>query len=106
MADAVIFVKVGQSLSVVGVPADAPVPPIVVAPPVAGWPIVPGWGGSLPGGGGFPGQGGPVDPGYSPPWATPGPKRPELEPDPPRASDRQSMASVCGCQPAAAAAAN
>ena len=41
MATATIFVKVGQVLSVVGVPADAPVPPIVL----------------------------PVDPGYSPPWA-------------------------------------
>ena len=41
MADGTIFVKVGQVLSVVGVPADTPVPPYI----------------------------GPVDPGYSPPWA-------------------------------------
>jgi hypothetical protein len=80
-----ITVKPGETLQVVGVPADTVLPPYIPGPadpgysppwaqvppqrPVAGWPVVPGWGGSLPGGGGFPGQGGPVDPGYSPPWA-------------------------------------
>ncbi len=84
-----ITVKPGETLQVIGVPADTQLPPYIPGPvdpgysppwaqvppqrPIAGWPVVPGWGGSLPGGGGFPGQGGPVDPGYSPPWATPGP---------------------------------
>jgi hypothetical protein len=94
-----ILVKPGETVTVVGIPADAPLPPYIPGPvdpgysppwaqvpdrpPVAGWPVVPGWGGSLPGGGGFPGQGGPVDPGYGipidPPIEPPPVKPPSAE---------------------------
>jgi hypothetical protein len=59
---ATITVKPGQTISIMGVPADSTLPPIV-------GPVDPGysppWAQVPPGGQG----GGPVDPGYSPPWA-------------------------------------
>ena len=107
MADATIFVKVGQILSVVGVPADAPVPPIVVAPSGRrladrarlGWQSAGWW--RLPRSGRS---------GRSRLFAacgrTPGPKPPNWSPDPSRASDRQSVAALCGRRTATAAAAD
>jgi hypothetical protein len=63
MASATIFVKVGDTFTVIGVPADVPVPPIIPGPVDPGY--SPPWAQVPPGGQG----GGPVDPGYSPPWA-------------------------------------
>ena len=73
-----ITVKPGQTVSVVGIPADAPLPPYIPGPVDPGYsppwaqirpPVDPGysppWAQVPPGGQG----GGPVDPGYSPPWA-------------------------------------
>jgi hypothetical protein len=58
-----ITVKPGQTLSVVGIPADSTLPPYVPGPVDPGY--SPPWAQIPPGGQG----GGPVDPGYSPPWA-------------------------------------
>jgi hypothetical protein len=56
-----IFVKPGETVTVVGVPATAPVPPYVPGPVDPGY--SPPWAQVPPGGQG----GGPVDPGYFPP---------------------------------------
>lgn len=63
MAGTTITVKPGQTFTVIGVPADSPLPPIVPGPVDPGY--SPPWAQLPPGGQG----GGPVDPGYSPPWA-------------------------------------
>lgn len=64
----IITVRPGETVTVVGVAATAPIiPPGPVDPGYS-----PPWA-QLPG---VPGPGGPVDPGYSPPWATPAPPRP------------------------------
>ena len=58
-----ILVKPGETITVVGIPADAPLPPYIPGPVDPGY--SPPWAQVPPGGQG----GGPVDPGYSPPWA-------------------------------------
>ena len=65
-----ILVKPGQTITVIGIPADAPLPPYVPGPVDPGY--SPPWAQVPPGGQG----GGPVDPGYSPPWAQVPPQRP------------------------------
>lgn len=66
-----ILVKPGETITVVGIPADAPLPPYVPGPVDPGY--SPPWAQIPPGGQG----GGPVDPGYSPPWAQ---VRPPVDP--------------------------
>jgi hypothetical protein len=65
-----ILVKPGETITVVGIPADAPLPPYIPGPVDPGY--SPPWAQIPPGGQG----GGPVDPGYSPPWAQVPPQRP------------------------------
>jgi hypothetical protein len=67
-----ITVRPGESLTVVGIPADAPLPPYIPGPVDPGY--SPPWAQIPPGGSVPPG---PVDPGYSPPWAT---VRPPVDP--------------------------
>jgi hypothetical protein len=66
-----LTVKPGETVTVVGIPADAPLPPYIPGPVDPGY--SPPWA-QLPG---VPGPGGPVDPGYSPPWAQ---VRPPVDP--------------------------
>jgi hypothetical protein len=71
---ATITVKPGQTVNILGVPADSPLPPIVPGPVDPGY--SPPWAQVPPGGQG----GGPVDPGYSPPWARPRPPGGPVDP--------------------------
>ena len=66
-----ITVKPGETLQIVGVPADTQLPPYIPGPVDPGF--SPPWAQVPPGGQG----GGPVDPGYSPPWAQ---VRPPVDP--------------------------
>lgn len=66
-----IMVKPGETVTVLGIPPDAPLPPYVPGPVDPGF--SPPWA-QIPG---VPGPGGPVDPGYSPPWAQ---VRPPVDP--------------------------
>lgn len=81
-----LTVKPGETVTVVGIPAEAPLPPYIPGPVDPGYsppwaqvrpPVDPGysppWAQVPPGGQG----GGPVDPGYSPPWAQ---VRPPVDP--------------------------
>ena len=56
-----LTVKPGETVTVVGIPADAPLPPFIPGPVDPGY--SPPWA-QVP-----PRPPGPVDPGYSPPWA-------------------------------------